>query len=256
MLNDLADALRTFLWFRGYWDELVRLSTRAYEAMAGLEKWRDAGWRAKDVAWIHYHRAETDRAAAWTARMAEAMEQGSNRRDRAFATRMQGLVARQRGELEEAERLYTEVLEAARNQVSDRNLVSIVLNDLGNVAQKREAYGRAEGYYREALELAEEKGNKESQAYISGNLGLLALDRGRPEEARVWFERGLDLAQEVGRQDLVASAQYGLARVLEEEGRYTEALRRAEEALEIRERLRHRDVESTRKLVARLREKV
>ena len=59
----------------------------------------------------------------------------------------------------------------------------------------------------------------------------------------------------MGRQDLIAHAQSGLAHVLEEEGRYREALPLAEEALRIRERLRDRDLEWTRQLVARLREK-
>ncbi|RMF82616.1 MAG: ATP-binding protein, partial [Nitrospirae bacterium] len=85
MLVDLARALRIFLWFRGYWDEGVRLATWAYEAAAARQAWRDAGWRAYDVAWIHYQRAETERAAAWAARCAEVWERGGSRRDRAVA---------------------------------------------------------------------------------------------------------------------------------------------------------------------------
>ena len=107
----------------------------------------------------------------------------------------------------------------------------------------------------EALAIDEKRGHKEGQAIRSGNLGELALDRGRPAEAREWFERALPLAQEVGRQSLIAQAQWGLARVLEEEGRPAEALPLAEAALQIHERLRHRDLEETRQLVARLRGK-
>lgn len=128
--------------------------------------------------------------------------------------------------------------------------------NLGGVAQVQQQYDRAAGHYREALALAEKVVHKEHQAIYAGNLGLLALDRGRPAETRPYFERALVLAREVGREDLVADALWGLARVLEEEGRPAEALPLAEEALRSRERLRHMDVGEARELVARLRQKL
>jgi tetratricopeptide (TPR) repeat protein len=255
LLNDLARALRTFLWFRGHWEERVRLGEAAYQAMAALKDWRNAGWRARDAAWIHYNRAETSRATAWADRCAEAWERGGTRRDQAAATQMRGLVTRQRGDLDEAERLLAEALAAYRD-LGAEGIPAIVLNDLGDVARERHGYDRAEGYYREALSIDEKRGHKEGQATDLGNLGNLALDRGRPDEARRGFERALSLAQKVGRQDLVAHAQWGLARVLEEEDRLAEALPLAQAALQIYERLRHKDLEETRQLVARLREQV
>jgi tetratricopeptide (TPR) repeat protein len=254
MLNNLARALSTFLWFRGYWEEQVRLSEWAYRAMAALDDWQNAGWSAYDVAFIYHDRTETDHAAAWTDRMAEAMEQGGTRRDQVIATRMHGLVAQQRGDLDEAEQFFTEVLTAYRDLGEEADQ-AIALNSLGGVAQERQDYDRAEGYYREALSIDEKQGDKEGQASRFGNLGELALDRGRTAEAREWLECELPLAQEVGRQDLIAHAQWGLACVLEEEGRPAEALPLAEAALQIYERLRHQDLEEARQLVARLRGK-
>ncbi len=254
MLNDLADTLRIFLWFRGYWEERVRLNEWAYRAMAALEDWRNAGWHAYDVAWFRYYRAETDRAAAWADRMAEAMEQGGTRRDQTYATHMRGRVARQRGNIDDAERLLIETL-AAHRDMGEETDQAIVLNDLGELTGERQDYDRAEKYYREALKIHEKHSETAYQPDICGNLGELALDQGRPDEAREWFERALSLAQEVERQDTVAQAQSGLARVLEEEGRPAEALPLAEAALQIYERLRDKDLEKMRQLVARLRGK-
>jgi tetratricopeptide (TPR) repeat protein len=252
MLNDLALAVSYFLFFRGYWDERVRLGEWAYAATRGLGNWSEAGWRAHAVAFIHYYRAETERAATWTERCAEAWERGGRHRDRAVATRLRGLLAEQRGDLDEAERLGREALAAHRN-LKGQDDEAIILSDLGELARQRQNYDRAEAYYRQALDLAEKLGNKEYQATRLGNLGGLALDRNRPDEARCWYERTLALAQEVGRHDLVASAQHGLARVLEEKRRYAEALSLAEQALQIYERLRAKDLPKTRDLVARLR---
>jgi tetratricopeptide (TPR) repeat protein len=225
-----------------------------YQAGNGLGKWSDAGWGAHHVAWIHYYRAETELAASWAARLVEAVERGGSRRDKAVATRLQGVIAEQRRDYAEAERLYQEALAIYRELGEDQD-ETLALNDLGGVARSQGNYALAESYFKQALAIAQKLGKKEYEASYSGSLGLLALDRKDPTAARPWYERELALAQEVGQQDLVASAQSGLARVLEEEGRYAEALPLALAALEIEEHLRDKDLEWTRRLVERLRGK-
>ena len=255
MLNDLADALRFFLQFRGYWDERVLLSEWAYEVAKALGNWSMAGWRAYNVAWIHYHRAETDRAATWANRVTEAMERSDSRRGRAYAARMRGMIAEQRNNLVEAKGLYTEALMIFYD-LGEEDDQGRVLNDLGRIVRKCKDYDRAEESFQQALTLAEKQDNKVEQAVYSGSLGELALDRGHSAEARHWYELELALAKEVGRQHLIAEAQAGLARVLEEEGCLSEGLPLAEQALTIREQLRDKDLGWTRQLVTRLREKV
>ncbi len=255
MLIDLQRALRNFLNFRGYWDERIRLSEWCYQVAEALGKWSYAGWGAYDVAWVHYLRGETDRAATWTDRMAVAMEKGGSRRDRATVSHFQGLIAEQRGNYEEAERYHQEALAAYRELGQEQDEANI-LNNLGSVTYKQGQYDRAENYYQQSLAIYEKLENKEYSATVYGNLGLLALDRDRPQEARTLYERELTLAQEVGRQNLVADAQLGLARVLEREGRYSEALELAQQALQIYEPLRSSNLGFARNLVARLQQKV
>ncbi len=255
MLGDLADALDNFLFFRGYWDERVRLAAWGYEAARAAGDLRRAGWRALDAAWIHHLREETERAGDWADKMAAAMEQAGNRRDRAVATHLRGLVARQRGDPDEAERCYREAL-AAYRELGERADEAIVLNDLaGLMRAERKEYDQAESLYRAALEIDRQRGDKEGQAIYLGNLGLLAIDRQRWDEARAYFEQALSLDREIGHRAFVAFDLWGLARVLEKEGRYDEALPLAEESLAIYERLRHRDVDEARDLVARLRDR-
>ncbi|MDJ0617874.1 MAG: tetratricopeptide repeat protein [Calothrix sp. MO_192.B10] len=255
MLIDLENALIQFLWFRGYWDEYIRLGEWRYQAGKGLGKWSDAGWGAFHAAMTHYHRAETDQAAIWADRMTAAMERGGSRYDRATAAQMQGNVAQQRRDWAEAERWHQDAL-AAYRELGEEEGEANTLNWLGVVAHQQQQYDRAETYYQQALAIAEKLDLKEPQAYISSSLGRLALDRDRPQEARLWYERELTLAQEVGRQDKVAYAQAGLAQVLEAEGRYSEALELAQQALQIRERLRDGNVAYSRGLVERLQQRV
>lgn len=254
MLIDLESALYQFLWFRGYWDEYMRLGEWRYQAGKGLGKWSDASWGAEHVAFIHYSRAETELAASWAARMVEAVERGGSRRDKGVATWLQGVIAEQRRDYPEAERLYQEAL-AIYRELGNEEDETTVINNLGTVARSQGNYALAESYYKQGWAIAQKLGNKEYEASYSGNLGALALDRKDPTAARPWYERELALAQEVGRQDLVAGAQSGLAQVLEEEGRYAEALPLALAALEIRKHLRDKNLEWTRRLVERLRGK-
>jgi tetratricopeptide (TPR) repeat protein len=255
MLGDLADALWQFLQFGGRWDEwVVQLSAQAYEAARAMEDWSKAGWHACRVAWIHYYRARTDDAALWTDRCAEAWARGGSKSEQAIATRMRGLVAQQRKDYDQAERLYQEALAAGRDLRLDKN-VAMVLNNLGMLARERKDYDAAERYYREALDLDEKLDHKEGKAIRCSNLGELALDREQWAEARQWCEQALLLMREVGRVEGIAEAQYGLARVWEAEGRADLARELAQEALEIYERLQHKGLAVARELVERLRGK-
>ncbi len=262
LLNDMAVALRRFLRFRGYWDEWGRLSEWSYDAARSLGNWHEAGWRAYDVAFIYWNRGETDLASAWAEFMNEAMERGGTPRDKSIAKRLLGLVAEQRGDLQQAEQFYNQALDGCRNEGKPSDEISI-LNDLGDVARRQQQYDRAEEYYLQLFAKLEEMKDKANQAIYAGKLGILNLDRlefigltrTRIVDARKWYELEMNLAQEAGRQDLVAQAQSGLARVLEKEGKYTEALPLAEQALQTRERLRHHGRMGTRELVMRLRDR-
>jgi tetratricopeptide (TPR) repeat protein len=254
MLVDLAGALGRFLWFGGRWDERVQLNARAYKAARALQDWRSAGWRAYEVAQIHHVRARTDEAALWAGRCAEAWARGEDKREQAIAKWLCGLVAQQREDYDEAERLYQEALAIWRDLNSLEDIV-VLLHDAGKLTRERQDYDAAERLYREALESYEKLDDKEGKATCCGNLGELALEREKWAEARKWYEQALPLAREIGRVDLISGAQYGLACVWEAEGRADLALSLAQEALKICERLQHKDLAETRELVERLRGK-
>lgn len=253
MLNELSLNLRVFLRFHKYWDEWGKLSEWAYEAAKLLGDWHSAGWRAYDVAFIYWNRTKTEQADQWAQAMTEVTQKGDNERDRIIATRLRGLVAEQRGALDEAEQLYSEALEASRIHGKETDEASI-LNDLGDLSARRQNYERANTCYQDVLAIMERLDDKESQALYSGKLALLNLDRKRYAEARPWCERELALAKEVKRPDLLAQAQIALARVLDYEGDYAEALSMAEQALALRERMGQTGLKAAHELVNRLRE--
>jgi MinD-like ATPase involved in chromosome partitioning or flagellar assembly len=254
-LNVLADNLRLFLWYHGRWDERAQLSAQAYVVMCALSNWRAAGWRAFDVAWIHYMRANIDEAGRWADLYAEAWAREDSKREQAVGMWMHGLLAVQRGDYSAAARLYQDALTIQRALDSYEDVI-ISLNDLGKLEHNRKQYDVAERYYLEGLELSDKNGLKGLQATISVNLSLLAVDCNRWQEARVRYEKAYQLACEVGRQDLIGISLDGLARVHEAEGQLDRALQLAREAQMILARLRHMHVGKTQAMVERLKQKV
>lgn len=247
---ELAQALHQFLWFVGLWDEGVELGQYQHAAGLGLKDASNAGRGAYDVAWVYLNRAETAAAQSWTERAQRAWA-NSNKREQATGERMLELVAKQRGDLAEAEQRYRAALAVYRD-LGEKEEQAIVLNSLGGIAQQQAKYAEAEQYYREALALAQEIDDVEGQAIYTGNLALLAFDHKDYAQARVLLAQAMPLAQLIGRQDLIGDYKYWLALVCDAEGNRDEALSLAQEAVVILGRLRDQDLAEAQAFLARL----
>jgi tetratricopeptide (TPR) repeat protein len=252
-LNEIAKALNgsSILFNSGQWNECVRLSEHAYESMRALGLRRDAGWRAQEIIWIHYHRADTAAADRWADLCDEAWMNSGSRLEQAALMRLRGLLRVQRGDYDGGVRLFQDALVIVRDLKLD-DWVAVVLNDLGMAEHRRKHYEDAEAHYCEALKIHQQRDETWWLPAVLGNLASVSLARERLAEAREFYEKELLLAREVRRQDLIADAQFGLACVYETDGQVTLALPLAQEALSIQERLRHKDLPETRELVTRL----
>lgn len=247
----LARSLNQFLWFVGRWDQYLQLNVHTYEVARVIENWERAGRYAFEVSWIHYNCARTDNAASWAEKCAEAWARDGSKSEVATAIRMRGLIARQRKDYEQAERLFQDALATWRSLGSDIEIAAVLIS-LGELERERKNYDTAERYYREALEIYTRRDYKGGQAVCAGDLGELALDRNQLAQARQWFEQALALANEVGDIGNISQAQYGLARALEGEGQLREALLVAQGALKIEMRLQSMYLANVQELVARL----
>ncbi len=242
MFGDLTEASRKFLWSTGRWDDMVLLSMRSYQLKVTMQDWSEAGWSAHHIANIHYIRAQLDNMRLWADRCSEAWKRGGGKDEQMIAIQLYGVIAEEREDLDEAERLYQKSLTTFRDLNDDSNIIS-VLHRLASVARQRKDFDTATGYCNEALELSKKLGEKEFQAAILGSLGNISLDRNQWEDARKWFELALPLAKEIAQLILIAGVQSGLACVYEAEERADLALPLAREALNIYERLRVPDAE-------------
>ena len=71
-------------------------------------------------------------------------------------------------------------------------------HQLGMTAQARGQLDEADDWYRKALTIKEELGNRPGMATTYHQLGITAQDRGRLDEADDWYRKALAIEEELG----------------------------------------------------------
>jgi tetratricopeptide (TPR) repeat protein len=118
------------------------------------------------------------------------------------------------GHLEEAQTLAEHALAHARER-QERGHQAYALHLLGAIAARREPPERdqIEGYYRQALVLAEELGMRPLQAHCHCGLGTLYAKIGRAEQAHTELSIAIELYQAMDMTFWLPQAEAALAQV-------------------------------------------
>jgi len=111
---DLARALRSFLWFSGHWDERVQLSQQAHEAACALGDWRNAGWRAYDIAWVYHNRGQLEKEMFWENKCIDAWTEGDTKREKSMILALKARVALRQENYSTSVQLFSQALIAAQ----------------------------------------------------------------------------------------------------------------------------------------------
>ncbi len=254
LLIEFIRSLRRFLWFRGYWTELVQIARQGFDVSTAAEQWMGAVWSAQCLVWVYgpYARNEPQEAEHWMQRLLYAAAQCGLQEDvDIYRQRWEGLQARARGELDLAEARLQAVLYFCRTHGTVRQIVT-TLNDLGRVQCDRKDFERANACFHQAHSLSHTL--EELRAISALNLGLVAYHQADLPLAQRWLQEGQALALKIHRRDLVAEGQFRMARVLAGLHRKGEAQELAAQALATFERLRHASLEEARALTRKLAE--
>lgn len=239
-LQTVCGALYSFLEFRGYWDEWLAISEKAeVRAIASFDH-AEAGWRVKDMGYIFSLRQDADavldcadRATAhWKKANASPRELGN-------AIRLRGVGLQLKGDYAASIAAYKEALTQYRSLATESTDVAICLNSLAWVEEDSGDYCTAEAHYLEALGVARAVDYTEGEAYITGNLAALALDREDWLAAETLAREALLLSEGIHRKELIASNNHLLAKALLHQRKAAEALPHARHAVEIFTHLGH-----------------
>jgi tetratricopeptide (TPR) repeat protein len=126
---------------------------------------------------------------------------------------------------------------AIKEELGDRAGMASSYGQLGIIAQQRGDYEKALGYYRQALPMFEELGDRAGMATSYHQLGIIAYLRDDYEKALDWYRQALAIREELGDRPGMASSYHQLGMLVEQQGDYEKALDWYRQALAIREEL-------------------
>jgi tetratricopeptide (TPR) repeat protein len=147
-----------------------------------------------------------------------------------------GVIARDRGDYDRAERLFRQAL-GVFEEIGDRQGGAATRGSLGTLVRLRGDFDAAEHLYRQALSVFEETGHNVNVAAMLGSLGHIARHRGDYASAESFQRQALDLYQEIGDRTGVATSLYDLAVIAASQDNYDTAEQLNQEALAIDEEL-------------------
>ena len=146
------------------------------------------------------------------------------------ATNHLGLIAAERGQDQQAQAYYLQSLEQAR-QLADQSYIALAQNNLANLALKGGDLQGASARYREVLQTQSSVGNHFGEALALNNLGVVALTTVNLAEAETTLGQALAIRQTAGDRAGLATTLRNLGILGLMKGELDQAQARYEQAL-------------------------
>ena len=150
-----------------------------------------------------------------------------------------GIIAQQRGRLDEADDWYRQAL-AIREELGLRALLGGTYHQLGTTAQERGRLDDADSWYRKALAAFEEFGDQVHAASVYHQLSRTAYFRGTLDDADGWSRKALTIYAELGHRPGIALAYHQLGMIAQGRGRVDDAEDWYRKSLAVNEELDNR----------------
>ncbi|ULB47722.1 CHAT domain-containing protein [Limnospira fusiformis KN01] len=147
-----------------------------------------------------------------------------------------GCIERDRGNWDEAERLYQQSL-ALSTELGDRKGMAESWGVLGDIQRFRGNWDEAERLYQQYLEVMTELGDRKGMATSWGVLGDIQRFRGNWEEAERLYQQCLAIETELGDRKGMASSWGVLGDIQRNRGNWDEAERLYQQSLALRTEL-------------------
>ena len=245
----ISSALHSLLTIHGYWDEAVRSAEQA--AAVAREAGDDIRFAnfTTNVAMIRKNRGEYEEAERVYRAALEICDRLGHVESVAACLHQLGMIAEELGDSEEARRLYDESLSIDR-EVCNEVGIAANLHHLGLLAQAQGALETAKDLYAESRRISGRLNNMGDVSSTLHQLGKIAYLQGKTEKALQLFNESLELAKKLNDQVGIATAVHSLAVLEYRGGNRMKAVQLFRESLGIFEKLRSPRVEIVRRNLA------
>ncbi len=201
-LLQASDQLAYLAEITGGHERAGRLHREGLNIAEELRLWTDVSYRLSSLGRIALLKGDLARAREFHERGMRLAAEQSNRFAEEFARVGLGLVARRAGDLDTAERLFQESLDWNRRLEADYDVpfygVTLILAELGFVAEQRGDAVRARQLHLEGLAAARELGDPRSVALAHEGLAGVAALEGATEEALRLLAEASALRESIG----------------------------------------------------------
>ena len=184
-------------------------------------------------------RGKLDDAERWHQKSLKIKEALGNKAGMARSYHQLGMVAQDRGKLDDAERWYQKSLEI-NEALGYQPGMAINYHQLGTVAQLRGKLDDAERWYQKSLEIKEALGDLADMASSYHQLGMVAQFRGKLDDAERWYQKSLEIGEALGNRPGIARSYHQVGMVTQNRGKLDDAERWYQKSLEIDEALGNR----------------
>jgi tetratricopeptide (TPR) repeat protein len=147
-----------------------------------------------------------------------------------------GLIYQTRGELDKAEEMYGKSLEIAE-KLGLQKVMASQYGNLGVIYFTRRELDKAEEMYKKALEISERIGWLEGMAINYAAFGLVYFEQGDLKNAEEWHLKGLEIEEKIGRLDGIARQYCNLGNVYVKRGELDEAEEMHKKSLAVEKRI-------------------
>jgi tetratricopeptide (TPR) repeat protein len=250
----LANDLGTLHHDKGEWERAIEYHERSLAVAQKVGDEYAVARTLNNLGSVYQGKGEWERAIESYERSQAILKKVGDEHRMATIFNNLGEIYRVKKEWERAIEYHERSL-AILKKVGDEHGTAISYSNLGNVYQGKGEWERAIEYYGRSLAIKEKVGDEHGMAPTLNNLGTVYKDKGEWERAIEYYGRSLAILEKVGDEVGAATTMYNIASLYEDMDRYDEAIELLERVVEIDERLGHRDLESDREALERVKRK-
>jgi len=229
-------SMSSFLYFRGYWDEAIARGEKVKRSALAIKNKYALASIAESIAILRTDRGEYEEAQQIYDEVLPVFRELKDDRGIAITLYNLGRLESSKGEMHRARQCYQESLEIGQ-RLGYQPTIAIASVALGGIAQSEGDIGEARRLFSSGLEMHEKLGNLREVATAMSHLGNLDELRGEMESARNFYLKSLEIENKMSHQRGVARTLLALCRLATEQGEITEASKFAKESLIISKRL-------------------